>query len=214
MKSEKIKKFIPALVIVLILLGLLFFTKAPVPTQETTSGNSEEQNFNSGDNKSEVTPAIVTTQGEVGKLFIKAVEQQAKGDYVGAKASLDQALKIQPNDPYITSSYASLYFAMKDYSNAMIWIDKAISLKNDLNFWYQKIDITKAKTSNNVKEVEAVYLKAISETNTNINMVTAYASWLGQIGRKQDAINQWKRAIEIYPQGKIQFQAEIDMLNK
>lgn len=212
MKSEKIRKFIPILIVVLVIGVLLFLTEKSVPTKEIVTENTEEQNIDTTDNKNAEAPSIITTQGEVGKLFVKAVEQQAKGDFAGAKITLDQALKLQPNDPYITSSYAALYFAMKDYPNAMIWIDKAISIKNDINFWYQKIDITKAKTSNNLIETEKTYQEAIAKTSTNINMVTAYASWLGQIGRKQDAIKQWEKAIEIYPQGKVQFQKEIDLL--
>lgn len=159
---------------------------------------------------------VVDTQPQVNKLFVEAVAREEKGDYVGAKESLDAALELQPNDPYITSYYASLYFHMKDYANALVWIDKALALTQDSNpaFWYIKFDIVKAQSNNDPKIVEPVYLAAIEKTATNINMVTAYASWLGSIGQKTKAIVQWQKAIEIYPSNKAVFEKEISLLKK
>lgn len=158
----------------------------------------------------------VDTQPRVNELFVEAVAQEEKRDYVGAKKSLDAALELQPNDPYITSYYASLYFHMKDYANALVWIDKALAITQDSNpsFWYIKFDIVKAQSNNDPKVVDPVYLAAIEKTATNINMVTAYASWLGSIGQKTKAIAQWQKAIEIYPSNKAVFEKEISLLKK
>ncbi|MFZ2152233.1 MAG: tetratricopeptide repeat protein [Minisyncoccia bacterium] len=233
MQKEMLKKYLTPVVIGIVLVGGIVFyfstrntteivetsqnTETIVDTESENTTVSSTQNTNQ--NPSGVVANnvdITTTQPQVNKLFTQAVAQEAKGDYVGAKASLDAALKLQPNDPYVTSYYASLYFHMKDYASALVWIDKALALSKYTNpaFWYIKFDIVKAQSNNDPKIVEPVYRDAIVKTKGDINMVTAYASWLGSIGEKSKAIAQWEKAIEIYPKNKAVFEAEIALLKK
>lgn len=226
------KYLVPCVAVLVVVGGIVFYlnTKENVKVTETaqntatstdtglgnTTASSTENVATSTQKPSTAKPVeIVTTQPQVNSLFKQAVAQETKGDYVGAKASLDAALKLQPNDPYITSYYASMYFHMKEYANALVWINKALALSpTNVNFWYIKFDIVKAQSNNDSKVVDSVYLDAIVKTKGDINMVTAYASWLGSIGEKTKAIEQWRKAIEIYPKNKVVFEAEIRLLEK
>lgn len=172
----------------------------------------------------ENTPALnenkITTNGsinneEVNKLYVKSVEQQLAKNFTGAKSSLQQALKLEPNNIYIMQSYAELLNITGDKANALIWINKAISIKStEINFWYSKFSIVNDQPGNSFVTKEAVYLDAIKSTKNNINMVTAYASFLANEGKKEESIKQWQKAIELNPNSKAIYQKEIELLNK
>lgn len=211
-------------VVTLILLGLFIFPqkkdKFDLENKEVTSDEIQSDNKSSNENIGVLNENKIIGNGsinneEVNKLYVQSVEQQLGKNFTGAKLSLEKALKLEPNNIYIMQSYAELLNIIGDKTGALIWINKAISLKpNEINFWYSKFSIVNNKSGNSFGIKEAVYLDAIKLTKNNTNMITAYASFLGNEGKKEESIKQWQKAIELVPEKKVIYQAEIDRLNK
>lgn len=151
---------------------------------------------------------------KVNTLFLLAADQELLGHYGDAKKTLEQALLLGQN-PYLLQSYASLLATMGDNKGAFIYIDQAIALNPKIpNFWRTKIDIAKVLYRNDTSKIEALYIEAIQKTDNDIDMITSYASYLGQIGKTADAVVYWKKAIEISPDHKDLYQKEIDLLTQ
>lgn len=229
MKENNSKKIISAVAIILVCFVVIYFLlKTKNKEIESTDTDTENivDSIEEGSKKDETVKQNDTTsaknelevtylQDEVDVFFQQAIDKERKGDFTGAKLSLDQAFKLAPKNPFANAAYANLYFKTKDYSNALIWISKALVLDSkNIDFWYQKIDIVKSQSNNTASQTEQVYVDALKATNNNVNIVTAYASWLGGIGRREDSIKQWERSIELYPTNKAIYQGEIDRLKE
>lgn len=217
--QNKKKYFIFSIVaIILIAIGFVIFSKnkgaTEVPNnQDISAGQADNQNQTEGDTDIPQAPVVVTTASEVDKLFVRAAEQQVSKDFAGAKLTLESAMKIDPNNAYLMQTYASLLAKMGDMTGAITWVNKALAIRpTETHFWFLKIDLLRASTKDNFEAMKPVYLEAIAKTNNSIDLVTAYASFLGQIGRKQDAITYWEKAIEINPAMKATYEKEISLL--
>ena len=155
----------------------------------------------------------IPSQDAVNQLFNEAAKKQVQSDWLGAQQSIEQALKLDPKNPYLMQTYASLLANRGDVTGAMIWIDKALAIKFDEpNFWYLKIELATVLSKSNFNNISDVYLRALEATNNNIDMITSYARFLGQADKGQESITYWQKAIELYPANKATYQAEIDRL--
>lgn len=104
---------------------------------------------------------------------------------------------------------------MGNYEAATVYIDDAIPLApQQSNLWRTKIDIERQIVGADLASMEKTYIKALLATKNDINMVTLYASYLAELGRKEDAIKYWEMAKKIYPDNAKLFETEITALRK
>jgi tetratricopeptide (TPR) repeat protein len=211
--DNKKKNQIIGIVVIIVVVAVLAFFKMNKKEAVVDAKNDEVANVE--EKPADIKPAIEldTKEKEIGLLFDQAVKEQIKGDFKASKLTLEKALAIDPQNAYIMQTYASLLNNMGDKAGAMTWINKALAIQpKETNFWYLKFDLAKEASKNDAKVMDPIYLEAITKTNNDIDMVTAYASFLGTIGKKSEAIKQWQKAIELNPSRKEMYQAEIDAL--
>lgn len=216
MKKDKLKIIISIASILLVGLGFYFFgykktnvveepVEAPAGQQETTEQTQTE------------TPqASINTENEV--LFDKKMKEASgyfvKGDYRSAIVSYSQALAITKSE----HAYAGLYSAnlvLKDYTNAEKSILSAIELNpksSDYWSWYLVLLSDAMKVSR--AKLDAVYNDAYNKVpdNRKVNIATAYARILENLGDNVGAISEWQKAITLNPGMKDIYQTEIDAL--
>lgn len=114
------------------------------------------------------------------------------------------------NDAHIVHAYASLLYQMGAGADAIKYVDDAIDVAPDVpNFWQTKISMTRTLYPNKQSKIESVYKEGINRTNSDIDLITLYATYLGGMGRKDEAIRYWQMAIEKNPDAKSVYESEI-----
>ncbi len=94
---------------------------------------------------------------------------------------------------------------------AMEAIDHAIVLSPTLpDLWNTKIDFLRVLHKNNLKNLDSTYRNALKKTNNSIDIVSGYAHYLEQMGKKSESIEYYKKATEMNPQGKYEYQDAIN----
>ncbi len=97
--------------------------------------------------------------------------------------------------------------------DTFIYLDEAIKQAPDVpNFWQTKIQLARELYKENPAKIERVYTDGLSKTKEDIDMITLYASYLAEMGRKDDAIKYWQMAIEKNPSAQSVYESEIKNL--
>jgi tetratricopeptide (TPR) repeat protein len=144
--------------------------------------------------------------------FALSADQQLLWQGLEAKKSLESALALK-YDAHIIHAYASLLYELGDSEGAMKYVDMSIDSAPDVtNFWQTKIKLAQELYKETPKELNQVYLDGIKATKEDIDLLTLYASYLTQIGQKQEAIRYWEKAIEKNPSARDVYQSEIKNL--
>ncbi|MBI2356187.1 MAG: hypothetical protein HYV13_03230 [Candidatus Doudnabacteria bacterium] len=137
------------------------------------------------------------------------------GFYLDAKNAYQQALEVMPNNAFAWQAQSTTLTAMGDYKGALNAIKKAISLDpKQADFWKWQIDLEKDHFQANSDRVDELYGEALSKTDNNINIITAYATFLEQTGDLEGALEQWQKAYEVNTAQREVYQAEIDRLQR
>lgn len=137
--------------------------------------------------------------------------QQMLGKYGDAKKTLETALKIKTNSRLL-QSYSQLLFTMGARENAVPYVDAAIMFAPETpELWRLKLDMLSEINKNDLSVMDSVYRDAIEATN-NLDMVTMYAAYLARQGKKEEAIQYWQKAQQIFPKQRATYQQEIDAL--
>ena len=135
--------------------------------------------------------------------------QDSLGQYSDAKKTLESVLNLQMS-PNTLRTYTLLLAKMGDPKEAIFYIDRAISLAPTLpDLWNTKIDLLRIIYKNNLKNLDSTYREALGQTNNNIDIVSGYAHYLEQMGRKSESITYFKKATEMNPEGKYEYQDAI-----
>jgi len=123
---------------------------------------------------------------------------------------------------YVNSQIAYMrlfntYNIIGDINKAIEAIDKAIVLKPQfVDYRNTKIQYLDDKTNTSFVDLKATYQDGLTKVDgaTKINLVTFFARIAENNGQKAEAISTWEYAIQLYPQNKLIYQAEIDRLRK
>ncbi len=123
---------------------------------------------------------------------------------------------------YVNSQIAYMrlfntYNIMGDNKKAIEVIDKAIALKPMFtDYWNTKMQYLDEKTDMSFTELKAIYTQGLSkvDSKSKVNLITVFARIAENKGEKVEAIKLWQKAIELVPENKIIYQAEIDRLNR
>jgi tetratricopeptide (TPR) repeat protein len=134
----------------------------------------------------------------------------ALGKYQHARRKFSLAADLKPEEH---SAYAALYevqMAMNDNLGAKESINKAISLRADIaDNWRKLITLEKERNNAGSDRLNGLYIDALRETHSDINIITAYAAFLESIDNLQAAKEYWQLAITQNPAGKVLYDAEI-----
>jgi tetratricopeptide (TPR) repeat protein len=228
--TEKIKKIIPAAVIIsLALAGISTYSKikstkkisAPQFITEIKPNLNNETIKKIEDLLAEAenglnNPPEGLSDEEKYTLNMQAGTQKYNlGKLAEAKDYFLAASALKPDDfrPYF--SLYQVYMQMTDYSSARDSIKKVIALgKADIEIWKLYIQLEKEKFNLPADEMKQIYAQALKGTENNINLVAAYAQYLEEQGDLKGAIEQWKDAIKINPAEKDNYEKDIVRLEQ
>ncbi|HYF97712.1 MAG TPA: tetratricopeptide repeat protein [Coxiellaceae bacterium] len=137
------------------------------------------------------------------------------GKLAEASDSYKEALKFRPEDP---NAYVALYAVqldMQDNDSALKNIQKAVELKpTDPDIWKKYILIQKERFGVAGQELNDLYLQALEKTLNNVDINTAYAVHLEQVGNLQAAMEYWQKAAELNPSARPLYEIEIKRLDE
>ena len=211
MQLNSYKNYIIVLVLLVIVAGISFFAKrGQVPTPEGVGIPTSEENQNVGTPKEESkVENIAPTYKE---LIAAGHELYKKEKYMEALVYFKKAEKIEQNYSIYRSIY-SAYLGLKDYANAEISIKKVVDLSRGIpNNWLEYASFEYYSMKASFEVVSKIYEDALKATKDNINVITAYAAYLVENQKYEQAITYLEKAITIDPARKAVFQAEIDYL--
>lgn len=218
MNKEKLKIIITIVILALIAGALYMFSMQKKVQVEDSSETTIEQNTDSDKDEPSISAQKPIVKPSTQALFDNKMKEASgyflKKDYKLAVTAYNQAISII-NSEYAYAGLYSTNLALKDYTNAEKAILSAIELNpgsSDYWSWYLVLlqDAMKAPRT----KLDAVYNDALNKVLENkvINIVTAYARILENIGDKTGAIAQWQKAITLNPGMQSVYQAEIDIL--
>lgn len=136
-------------------------------------------------------------------------------DYTKAISYFNEALGYNKSDVVYVRLF-SAYSAQGNWTKALEMINQAISVNPVYtDYWIYKMVAMDEKTSATFGELKTVYNDGLNKVDpkTKINLLTNFARIAENNGEKGEAISVWTKAIEVYPQNKAIYQAEIDRLN-
>lgn len=217
---------IPSLLIVLIVCLFLFLNKKEkideknvnVPSNQDQENSVIENKTDSKDNVLNTTQPSYTSsvdQEKVNELFDQSSLLRLQGKFTESESVLKQAMALDPKNSKLVFAHSTLLNLMGSQSLALTEVNRAIAIyAGDSEYWLWKIELEKIFHPGDTVYIEKVYNDALLKTKNNINIVTGYASYLASIGKKNEAITYWQKAIDLYPKNKDLYQQEIDGLSK
>lgn len=210
------KKQLTTLIAILIAIGLivLYFNldtkNKDVPIGEEVTDVTFEEVEDSEDTTPKVDPSV---QDQINMLFVSSGEARLAGNYIKAKMDLEKAMALDPKNPSIMQTYASLLLVIDDAAGAEAWVDQSLAIRPaDVSTWFLKFDIVKKRTNNSVTAMKAVYHDALEALPNEIDIFTSFARYLGDNGDTQGAILYWEKAKEYRPSASAIYDAEIKAL--
>jgi tetratricopeptide (TPR) repeat protein len=136
------------------------------------------------------------------------------GNLTDARKAFEDAIKINENDYNAYVSLHSVQLDQNDISGAEKSIKRALELnRSDRNVWKKYIIFEKDKKGADNDKISSLYSEALNKTGNHIDIVTAYALWLGETGNLQASKEYWQKAIELNPTGRPVYEAEIGKID-
>ncbi len=157
----------------------------------------------------------VSKEEQYSLLMQKGFNLYGLGKFAQSADALQQAINLQPE---VAGAYVALsqtQSSMNDIKKAKDSIKKALKINPaDPNIWkrYIQLEIDKFDISND--QVSALYSEAVNKTSYHVDVISAYASWLEEVGNYQASKEYWQKAIEINPDGKEIYEREIKNLDQ
>ena len=125
-------------------------------------------------------------------------QAQADGNGQKQKEYLDQLLISFPSDKRVHLLAGQYYYSLNDYSNALMHYTKVTELDKDFAPTYNMIGYCQSAL-NNYEEAEKAFQTYIKLIPNNANPYDSYAELLLKMGKYDESIEQYKKAVEIDP---------------
>lgn len=222
--KKKIAIVVGCLVVVTVVAGAFWYYQTQKPaiglaeqpstvllSRDPQLTEAERQNYLKNITELEGKLQAATEDAERYKLRMQiGFEQYALGEYAKARSSYLEANKLMPTNP---TAFAELYVvesAMGDYENAKRHLQKAIEINpSNAQYWRWIITLRADAFQDSPEELKKYYLDGLEKTRDHVDIVTMYAQFLEKQGDVVSAVAQWKKAIELNPDQKDVYQAEI-----
>lgn len=138
------------------------------------------------------------------------VQFYALGEYKKARDAQLLASKLLPGNPTVWAELFRAENEMHDYQNAEDHLQKAITINPaSTNYWRWLLELEEGPLHLSNDRLKQGYEEALKATNSHVNILILYAKFLEKIGDLPGAVQQWKKAIEVNPEGKSTYEAEI-----
>ncbi len=230
MKPEDKKNSIIGLVVVLLIAGGVYYSKMSQKDTDEVLNEGEEVVV-PGENEvvvpeekanTETTDTATTTKLEVvpvdntkfDALLANGSKAFMDKNYSLAIKTYNEALALDASDVVYIRLY-SVYNAQGDIKKAEEMLNKAIA-KNPsyTEYWNTKLIFLDQKTNTSFDELKKIYTGGLNkvDSRTKLNLVTVFARIAENNKEYAEAITAWQKAIELYPDNKSTYQAEIDRL--
>ncbi len=155
-----------------------------------------------------------TVKDKNNAYFVLASHQQSIGLYLDAKKTLEASLEANMNTN-ILQAYAILLYNMGAKKAAIQYLDHLLKIAPQIpNYWRSKIELAHDVHSGDNNYMDDLYNQALKSTGNNIDILTVYAQFLWDTGRREEAKKYWEMAIEAHPPEAQLYQQQIDNLNK
>lgn len=158
---------------------------------------------------------------DIDKKFNTAIANAQKASLDGqselAIKYYNEALTYKKNDSAPYAGLYTVYLNQKKWNEALNAINKGIQISPLFgDYWNWKILVMDQGLNKTFSELKKVYDEGYPKVRTNekVNLVTKFAVVAENKGEKAEAIKLWQKAIELVPENKTVYQAEIDRLNK
>lgn len=203
-------------IIILVVVFLVIKNKASLNNIQDNKNTNEEviNPVTETRDTTEVKNTFNKTQFD--KIMTLAADAYNNKNYQESLDYYKKALNLKELDVVYGKMYL-VYLDIKDYKNASLVLDKAITLNPNYNqYWFWKIESGLTYNKKSFSELNKIYKEAYGkvEITAKINLVTFFAGIAEQMGQKERAIEVWKDAIRINPNKTPIYQAEIDRLSQ
>jgi tetratricopeptide (TPR) repeat protein len=142
--------------------------------------------------------SVQKRQAEAEKVFQAAKQAQEKGDFGGAVAGYQAALKLVPDPPEIYSNMGLAYYYQKDYEKAIEAFQHALKRKPDLFAPNLFLGMAYVRTNQSEKSIQPL-IKAIS---LDPKVPQAYINLSGSfqaLGKDEEAVQVLQQAAKLFP---------------
>src|SRR6185312_6890070 len=146
--------------------------------------------------KKAVELASKVSEGE--RLFILANEAATNGQPAVQKQYLDKLIAEYPNDERVQFSLGGYYFGQQDYDQAIEHYKKATEIAPGYSSAYNLLGYS-YRQRQNYSEAEQAFKKYIDLIPNDPNPYDSYAELLLKMGRFDDSIAQYRKALSIDP---------------
>ncbi len=136
------------------------------------------------------------SEGE--RLLILATRSGADNDAVKQKERLDALVAAYPSDERAHFNLGGYYFGQQDYARAIEHYRKATELNPDYSTAFNILGYA-YRQSGNFADAEKAFQKYISLIPKDPNPYDSYAELLLKMGRFDESIAQYRKALEIDP---------------
>lgn len=143
-----------------------------------------------------VSLANKVSEGE--KLQILSFQASADGNSQKQKEHVDQLLKLFPSDKRVHIIAGNYYYYNYNYSEALVQFTKSTELDNKFALAYNMIGYCQSAL-NNYQEAEKAFQTYIKLIPDKANPYDSYAELLLKMGKYDESVAQYKKALEKDP---------------
>jgi tetratricopeptide (TPR) repeat protein len=143
-----------------------------------------------------VSLADKTSEGE--KIYILANQAGANGDVTKQKEYLEKLVAAYPNDERAQLNLGNYYFAQQDISQAIEHYKKATEVAPTYSPAYNILGYA-YRQQNDYANAEQAFKKYVELIPNDPNPYDSYAELLLKMGRFEDSITQYHKALSIDP---------------
>lgn len=221
--DKKTRKIIFTVILLLVIvLAFVAYKKTKtadvevIQNDQTVIDSQTEPNTSNKDSSLSTTLAPVNNK-DFNTAMDSARSAMLKSDYNLAISYYNKAISYNKNDsaPYV--GLYTIYLNQKDWQKALDSVNQAIKIAPIFgDYWNWKILVMNQGLNKSYAELKAVYDQGYPKVRTEekVNLVTKFAIVAENHGQKAEAIKLWQKAMDLSPEKKTIYQAEIDRLNK
>lgn len=132
------------------------------------------------------------------KLLIEYAQASFDRNTLKEKTSIDQLLQGYSDDKWVQQIAGQFYFGQSDYRKALTHFNETIKLDADFAPAYNMIGYTQSML-NNLDEAEQAFETYINLVPDNPNPYDSYAELLLKMGKYDESIEQYQKALAIDP---------------
>ena len=140
--------------------------------------------------------ALAGKASEGERLLILANEAAANGEVVKQKEYLDKLVAAYPNDERALFNLGNYHFGQQEYEQAIAHYKKATEIAPDYSLAYNLLGYAN-RQQGNYPEAEQAFKKYIELIPNDPNPYDSYAELLLKMGRFDDSIAQYRKALSM-----------------